>query len=379
MSCRLLADFDPFGWLRAAFASTSRSAETLSKTLIPSLPTSQYAFAAIAWLLVGSCSVFGQAAPTKVTVGNLSIATDAAIFIADAKGYFAAEGLDVSLSTFRSASYMVPLLGTGQLDVGAGSPSAAFYNAILRGVKIRIVADKSYSPPGYGSLSLLIRKDLVDEGRVKTLRDLKGLKLAMTASGVVNTATLNTALKSVGLGYDDVEIINLPFASHPVALQNKAVDGAVTVEPYVTMMAERGIAVSFKRDDEIDPNHQLGCLFFSEAFATEHHDAAVRFLRAYIKGVRFYNLALRDGRLAGDNADEVIDILAKYTALKDATLLRRTTPAGLHPDGRVNSDSLQRDFDFYASQGLVLGRLAVKDIVDESLLNAALRSLATRR
>ena len=339
--------------------------------------------ATLAWLVAVSCCAFGQTtdqpAPAKVTVGNLSITNDAAIFIADAKGYFTAEGIDVSLSTFRSASDMVPLLGSGQLDVGAGSPSAGLYNAILRGIKIRIVADKAYSPPGYGPLSLLIRKDLIDSGRFRTLGDLKGLKLAMTAPGVVNMATLNTALKSVGLGYGDVDTVNLPFPDHPVALANKAVDGGVTAEPFATIAVERGMAVSFKRDDEIDPGHQLGCLLFSDAFATDRPDVAIRFLRAYLNGSRYYNLALKDGRLAGDNADEVVAILAKYTSVKNPALLRKITPAGLHPDGRLNIDSLQRDFDFYASQGLIQGRLLIRDIVDETLLNAAVKGLSAAR
>jgi NitT/TauT family transport system substrate-binding protein len=319
--------------------------------------------AAAAWLTTAFCPAFGQdtRSPARVSVGILSITTEAAIFIADAKGYFRAENLDVSLSTFRSASDMVPQLAIGELDVSAGSPSAGLYNAILRGLKIRIVADKAYSPPGYGPMSLIIRK------------------LATTAPGVVNMATLNTALKSVGLGYDDVDTQDLPFPEHVAALANKAVDGALTAEPFVTIAVERGVAVNFKRDDEIDPGHQLGCLLFSSTFADGRSDAAVRFLRAYLRGARYYNRALSGGKIAGDNADDVIGILAKYISMKDEALLRRITPTGLHPDGRMNIDSLQRDFDFYASRGLVQGRLVIKDIIDETLLNAALKSLSAER
>lgn len=330
--------------------------------------------AGILWLLTACCPAVSQPVPAKVSVGSLSIANDVAIFIADAKGYFAAEGLAVSLATFRSASDMVPLLGTGQIDVGAGSPSAGFYNAILRGIKIRIVADKGYSAPNYSPLALLIRKDLVESGQYKTLKDLKGLKFAMTGQGVSQSATLNTALKSVGLSYSDVETVNLPFSDQPIALANKAIDGALTAEPFATIAVERGAAVDVMRDDRIDPGHQLACLFFSEAFASRS-DAAVRFLRAYVKGARIYNRALKDGRIAGENADEVLAILVKYGSLKDQALLRRITPPGIRPDGRVNIDSLQRDFDFYLSQGLVQGRLAVRDVVDQTLLDAALKSL----
>ena len=101
----------------------------------------------------------------------------------------------------------------------------------------------------------------------------------------------------------------------------------------------------------------------------------MRFMRAYVRGLRFYNGALKDGRLAGANAEEVIAILAEYTAVKDKALLAKVTPTGLRPDGRVNVESLQRDLDFYASQGLMQAKLTIKDIVDTSYTDAAVAAL----
>src|SRR5947199_6026768 len=74
--------------------------------------------------------------PIAVTVGATSVTSDAPIYIADKKGYFRDEGLAVKVENFRSASDMVPHLGTGTLDAGAGSASAGLYNAMRRGVRI---------------------------------------------------------------------------------------------------------------------------------------------------------------------------------------------------------------------------------------------------
>src|SRR6516165_12571501 len=79
----------------------------------------------------------------------------------------------------------------GQIEAGAGSASAGLYNAVARGIKIKIVADKASSPPGYGATKILVRKDHVESGRYKSLQDLKGMKFAMNAPGVSNTSTLN--------------------------------------------------------------------------------------------------------------------------------------------------------------------------------------------
>src|SRR5262249_42848068 len=134
-----------------------------------------------------------------IIVGATMSTSDAPIYIADKKGYFHAEGLDVTVSNFRSAADMVAPLGAGQLQAGAGSASAGLYNAVARGIRIRVVADKASSPPGYGATKILVRKDHVASGRYKEPRDLKGMKFAMNAPGVSNTSTLNTLLHSVGL------------------------------------------------------------------------------------------------------------------------------------------------------------------------------------
>src|SRR3954466_6013380 len=59
-----------------------------------------------------------------VTVGITHSATDAGFFIADKKGYFRAEGIEIKTVAFASAAGMVAPLGRGQLDVGAGTVSA---------------------------------------------------------------------------------------------------------------------------------------------------------------------------------------------------------------------------------------------------------------
>src|SRR4029450_1349025 len=101
----------------------------------------------------------GTAAAQAITVGATSSTSDAPIYIADKKGYFRDEGLDVKVVNFRSAADMVAPLGAGQIEAGAGSASAGLYNAVARGIKIKIVADKASSPPGYGGTKILVRKD----------------------------------------------------------------------------------------------------------------------------------------------------------------------------------------------------------------------------
>jgi NitT/TauT family transport system substrate-binding protein len=313
--------------------------------------------------------------PIDVVVGAASTTSDAPIYIADKKGYFREEGLSVKVIDFRSASDMVAPLGSGQLDAGAGSASAGLYNAVTRGIKIRIVADKASSPPGYGATKILVREDHIGSGRFKTIQDFKGMKFAMNAPGVSNTATLNALLTSAGLKYSDVETVNLPFPEHVTALRNKSVDASASVEPGPTIAINNGYARLVKSDDQVIPHHQIAVLLYSEDFATRKADAARRFMRAYLRAVRFYNGALKDGRMAGPNADEVIAILAESTPIKDPAIYKAITPTGMNPDGRVNTKSLADDYAFYRSQGLIKEEVSIDQVVDNSFVEAALQSL----
>jgi NitT/TauT family transport system substrate-binding protein len=98
-------------------------------------------------------------------------------------------------------------------------------------------------------------------------------------------------------------------------------------------------------------------------------------MKAYVRGIRFYVKALKDGRLAGETADEVIDILTEYTPQKNKDLLRKITPTGMDPDGKVNTASLQRDVDFYIAQGLVETKVDVSKIVDMSFAEDAVKAV----
>ena len=202
-------------------------------------------------------------APIVVNVGAASTTSDAPIYIADKKGYFREEGLEAKVTNFRSAADMVAPLGIGQLDAGAGSASAGLYNAMLQGIRIKIVADKASSAPGYGATKILVRKDLVDSGRFKTIKDFKGMKFAMNAPGVSNTATLNALLKSAGLKYSDVETANLPFPDHVAALSNKAVDASASVEPGPTIADQEWLCRpgEGRRRDHPEPSDRGAALF----------------------------------------------------------------------------------------------------------------------
>src|ERR1700757_2162764 len=138
---------------------------------------------ASATALVAALLASGSAGAEDLVVGIIGASSDSPFFIADKRGYFKDEGLSVKFIRFDSAAKAMAPLGTGELAVASGATSAALYNAVHRGVGLRIVADKAKTPPGCGFEGLLVRTDLADGGKIKTLADLKGRKIAISAAG----------------------------------------------------------------------------------------------------------------------------------------------------------------------------------------------------
>jgi NitT/TauT family transport system substrate-binding protein len=98
-------------------------------------------------------------------------------------------------------------------------------------------------------------------------------------------------------------------------------------------------------------------------------------MRAYLRGVRFYNGALENGRMTGPNAAEVVAILTASTNFKDPEIYKLITPTGMNPDGKVNAESLAQDLAFYRQQGLIQGNVKLEELVDHSFAEAAVKEL----
>ena len=313
-------------------------------------------------------------APTEMTLGIVGTSSDVAFFLADKKGWFREEGIVMKTSSFPSAANMVAPLGAGQLDVGGGSVSAGLYNSVSRGIKLRIVADKASSQPGYGVNKLLVSKRHMESGRFKELKDLKGMKIGMNGPGNSSWGSLWAALQKARLKIADIETVDMSYPDHVLAMQNNSLDASITTEPSATLAIMKGYAVEITSDDKLRPRHAIAQLLFSEKVAKDKALAA-RFMRAYLRAVRYYFGALKDGHLAGPNAEEIISVLTEYTAIKDPQVFRTIVPNGVDPDGKVDVATLKDDYNVYKMQGWIQGDATVEDVIDMSFVEAAVKEL----
>jgi NitT/TauT family transport system substrate-binding protein len=326
-------------------------------------------WAALAGVLAANLTIAAHAAD-KVAVGTGGSASDAPFYIAYDKGFFKDEGLDVDLIVLDSGAKVIAPLGTGELDVGSGALSVGFWNALVRGVKFRIVADRGHAQPGYLYQTVFMRKDLIDSGQFKSLKDLKGMRMGFAAQGVTSLSLLNEAAKYAGIKFEEITPVYLSFPQQIAALQNKALDGTLLIEPQATVAVNAGYGVRFMDTNEFYPYQQISVIFFSDKFATERKDVAEKFMRAWLRGVRSYNDSIKNGKIAGAGADEVVATMAKSFNM-NPTLVREMYSQAVDVTGAVNAAGIQRDLDFFLRQGWVTGRVKASDVIDMSFAQKA--------
>jgi len=307
--------------------------------------------------------------PVKVTVGLKQVVSDAGVLIGVAKGYYEELGIEVEQVQFNTGQDMINALGAGQLDVGCTVSASGLFNAMLRGIPIKVVADKGINVPGQGYYRLMIRQDLVDE--IKDYEDLRGRKLAVVGTASLDEIALDRVLNQGGMTTADVDLqVIRAFPDMLAAMSNKSIDGGMIIEPFVTAAIADGIADPWKDPSEYDPDAQTAFLVYGKSIL-ERPEVAKRFMLAYIKSLRDYN----DAFFKGINKDEIISILAEYSTVKDKELYDKMYPVGLNPDGYVRMKGVQMDIDWYKERDLLKGDLTVEDVVDNSFCDYAVEIL----
>jgi NitT/TauT family transport system substrate-binding protein len=273
---------------------------------------------------------------------------------------------------------MIAPLGAGQLDVAGGAPAAGLYNAMGRGIGIKIVADRAHVAPGYGFNPVIVRKDLVTSGRYKKIADLRGMKVAESGKGSTTAPELEHFLAKGGLSYDDVKHVYLPFPEQVAALRNGSIDATLALEPWGTQAVREGVGVIVASNDRFYPDQQVSTVLYSGEFIKKRPEVAKRFMVAYLRGVRYYNDALRGGHLTGPTAEDVIAILSEELKIDRATL-HEMVPGGIDPDGRVNLKSLEDDYAMFKRIGLTTSDVDVVSVVDMRFAQAASKQLGPYR
>ena len=116
-------------------------------------------------------------------IGVVYSSSEIGIYLAQERGYFAEQGLTAEYTRFDSGAFAVTPLSTGELEAAAGVVSAALFNAMNRGLDVRLASPQSRYDLGYSQLIMDVRKDLADAGTMRDYADLRGKNIGIMSFG----------------------------------------------------------------------------------------------------------------------------------------------------------------------------------------------------
>lgn len=319
------------------------------------------------WSAIPILFVCSSALAGTIRVGTWPTAVSAPIFLAYEKGYFKMEGLDVQLTDTSEVKSFKEM--EAKADVAEGQLSARLFRRIIRGSRWRIVADSGASYPGRDFRALVVRKGLVSSGHYKSFSDLRGLKIGTSSYGVPDHILLFEMLKRGNLTPKDVKFVLIPFKNLNAALKTGKIDAAVEAEPYVAEGVVGGYIARVADASDGLIFQESAVLLYSGDFIQRRRFEAVKFMRAYLKGVQLYNKSLTND----DTKKEVNELLSRHIKVNNPEVWNKMVPVGFSDTGEISISSIKAELRAYRLNGLIKRKQSVFRFVDLSFAQQALK------
>jgi NitT/TauT family transport system substrate-binding protein len=295
-------------------------------------------------------------------VGILKVGASGPVYIAQDRGYFAAEGLTVDLVNFEAGQAVAVALVSGDIDVGVTGLTASLYN-LASGGQIRVVAGLHREVHGFRILGYFASKHAYEAG-VTSLKYVSGHSVAISTIG----STTHYAVGLLAMKYDfplaSVRILPLQsFSNSASAVIGGQADVAMIPSTLNAEMDRAGVKNLGWVGDETP--WQIGVIFVTAKSASERQDRVTRFLRALAQGARDYHDAFTDSneaRADGPMAPAMLAIMTKYLGGTAAEL----GPQMPYVDPRLRLDEkdVGRQIDWYRAQGMVKGDITAEKLID---------------
>lgn len=224
----------------------------------------------------------------KIMVGGLNKQIYLPNELTQRLGYFAQEGLNVTLIDEASGQSSEQEVLAGQVDAGSGS-----YNHTIElqaaGKNMESVVQLGIAP---GEAEMVSAKEA---NRIHSAKDLKGLNLGVTELGS-GTQTLTTILlHNVGISADQVHFIPVGAGDTFIAaMQQGKIDAGMTTEPTISRLISSGVGkVLVDLRDPQTTQTALGgpypfiCLFMNNTYVNSHKDVVQKIVNAYVKTLKW--------------------------------------------------------------------------------------------
>lgn len=308
----------------------------------------------------------GVARAEEIKVGVIAVAGLAAPYIAQERGYFAAEGVPATLVPFNSVTTQAVAIVSGDIDFGVIALAAAVYNLASQG-ELQIIAASAHEYPGFQIQGLFASGRAYAAG-LRSLKDLPGHTFSVTGVSGPPVYVVGS-LVAAKYGFDVKTIHFVPVETIPnvaASIIGGQVDATGTsLTAALASAVERGDVKLLAWVGDETP-WQYGGVMASTRTVAERPDIVARFLRAYRKATRDYHNSVAgpdEKRQDGPTTAAMLALVANATH-QSVEQLRLAVPY-VDADARLDVKDVLRQIAWYRAQGMVKGPVDGAAMIDQ--------------
>ena len=259
-----------------------------------------------------------------IAVGGKNLLYYLPLTIAEGQGYFKAEGLDITIADFAGGSRALQALVGGSADIVSGAFEHTI-NMQVKGQRLRAFALQGRAP------QIVLGVNPKTMPNFKSVAELKGKKLGVTAPGSSTNILANFVLGKVGLKPGDVSIIGVGTGSGAVAaMRTGQIDAISNLDPVITLLTRSGdlkivsdTRIVAEADRVFGGPMPAGCLYTQQTFLEKYPQTAQALANALVRADKWVQSAgagdiikaVPENYLLGDRAVYVDAFLAAKGAL----------------------------------------------------------------
>lgn len=216
---------------------------------------------------------------------------------AEAKGYFAEEGITVEMTPFEDGPTEIAAMESGSIDISYIGPGAhklcSTDNADV--VLLQHLGDGDC---------------IIGLNGITTLEELEGKTIGYSA-GTSSETILTVALESVGLTMDDVNAMSMDSTALTTAAMSGTVDAVAAWSPFsLTILDQAENATDICSNVDFASLVSPGSWVVNPKWGEEHQDEMVRFVRAMYKAMDYAAAATTDDAIAEEVAGYIAAVIS---------------------------------------------------------------------
>lgn len=334
--------------------------------------TSRRAFLALASTAAGALA--GPAcAADPLRLGLLRTLSPAPFYLAQERGYFRAEGIDLTFRFFDSAQPIAAAAVSGDIDVGVTALTGGFFNLAEKGL-LKVIGGALHEQHGYEGSAILV-SDAAWRGGLTSLDKLPGHSFAITQYGSSFHYMLGRIAQARGFDIGSVTLrpVQTP-ANMLAAVSSGQVDATIAIASQAKPLAEAGRVRILGWASDVVP-YQITAVFAPTRTVEQYPDRLQRFARAYQRGVADYRQAFLRLDAAGKpivdaTTDAAIAPITKYVFTGDPDSRSKILAGVGYYDegGALDVGDVIEQLRWFRSQGLVKGDSDPRSMIDTRFL-----------